>query len=86
MFNLGVFESRKGNHDVSIYHWKVAAAFGHWKSAKNLVGSFQYGDISHCDLAESLQARDKARAEMKSQDRDAYVQWLRISGYKCEPW
>ena len=39
----------------------------------------------HGDLAETLQAMYRARAEMKSEDRDQYIEYLKRTGeYEAE--
>ena len=54
----------------------------------NLVIYFEVGMLRHADLAETTQAFYRARAEMKSDDRDQYIKHLKETGeyneeYEC---
>ena len=64
----------------AILHWRISAAAGYTPSVIFLVGNFEMGLIRHKDLASSLQARDKARLEMKSESRDRYIKHLKRTG------
>ena len=50
-----------------------------------LIDAFEDGVLHHCDLAETLKAFYRARAEMRSEDRDEYMAHLKMTGeYKEE--
>ena len=49
-------------------------------SVGGLVGCFENGLLHHGDLAETLQAFHRARAEMKSEGRDQYIRHLKKTG------
>ena len=51
----------------------------------NLIICFKDGFLHHADLAESLQVFYRARAEMKSDDRDTHIKHLKMIGeYEAE--
>ena len=41
---------------------------------------FEQGLLRHGDLAKTLQAMYLARADMKSEDRDKHIQYLKMTG------
>ena len=52
---------------------------------ENLIGCFEDGLLRHGDLAETLQGMYRSNTEMKSDDRDKYIQHLKTTGkYKKE--
>ena len=54
-------------------------------SMENLIAGFENGFLHHGDLAETLQAMYRSKAEMKSDDRNKYIQHLKTTGkYKQE--
>ena len=54
-------------------------------SMEILILCFEDGLLRHGDLAETLQAFYFARAEMRSDDRDSYIEYLKMTGvYKEE--
>lgn len=80
-FNLGNLEHSHGNVHTAIRHWRIAAFSGHSQSAGQLILQFAvYGNYSLADLAESLQARDKSHAELRTQQRTKALQALKDRG------
>ena len=79
-FTLGGTEFLKGNIIDGIRHWQLAAASGHDQAMDALIFHFEEGLLCHRDLAKSLQARDKARLDMRSDSRDRYLA-LRKAGF-----
>ena len=79
----------EGNWQARIrMHWRLSAAGGIRPSMEILIECFGDGRIHHRDLAETLQAFYRARAEMKSEDRDQYIAYLKRTGkyeeeYEC---
>ena len=65
-----------GDRQAAMRHWRIAAACGGKVAAEELVMCYELGYIRHKDLAESLQARDIACNEIKSEGRDAFVEFL----------
>ena len=50
-----------------------------------IIVCFEKGWLRHADLAETLQAMYRARAELRSEDRDEYIAHLKWTGkYKAE--
>jgi len=85
MYDVGSKEGRDGNHIAAMRNLRLAASGGYAPSMKTLIGCFENGLLQHGDLAETLQAKYAARAEMKSDDRDEYIKYLKITGeYKAE--
>ena len=64
---LGCIEMDNGNRQAAMRHWRIAAACGGKVAAEELVTCYELGYIRHKDLAESLQARDIACSEIKSE-------------------
>ena len=77
---LGHIEISCGNHRTAMRHWRVAAACGGKVAAEELVTCYELGYIRHGDLAESLQARDNAFNDHKSEARDAWLKFLEKTG------
>ena len=86
--NIGVLEKEAGDFVASMSHWRLSAAGGYRKSMGALISRFEYGFLHHGDLAETLQAFYRSRAELKSKDRDEYIKHLKMTGnyleeYEC---
>ena len=77
---LGCIEMKRGNRRAAMHHWRIAAACGGIVAAEELVTCYELGYIRHDDLEESLQARDNACNEIKSETRDAYLEFLEKTG------
>jgi hypothetical protein len=83
--NLGCMEKENGDIVAAMRHWRLAASGGFRGSMEALIECFEDGMLHHGDLAETLQAMYFARAEMRSEDRHQYIQFLkRTGGYKEE--
>ena len=82
--NLGCVEEGSGDHVAAMHHWRLAASGGFRKSMNVLIECFEDGLLRHGNLAETLQAFNNARAEMKSKDRDQYIKHLKETGESCE--
>ena len=84
--NLGCAEGSNGNHAAAIRHWRLSASGGYRISMDTLIiVCFEKGWLRHADLAETLQAMYRARAELRSEDRDEYIAHLKWTGkYKAE--
>ena len=78
--NLGSPEYNNGNHVAAIRHWRLSASAGLKRSMGALVGYFEVGLLHHHDLAKALRAFYHARAEMKSENRDQYIEHLKKNG------
>ena len=78
--NLGSIEGRNGNHAAAMRHLRFSAAGGFRISMEVLISCFKDGSLRHGDLAETLQAMYCARAEMKSEERDKFIEHLKKTG------
>jgi TPR repeat protein len=77
--NLGCTANKNGDIIAAMGHWRLSASGGLKWSMDNLIYFFERGLLHHGDLAETLQAFYLARAEMKSEDRDQYIQHLKMT-------
>jgi len=85
--NLGFAESSNGDRVAAMRHFRLSASGGYRISTEALISFFEVGMLRHGDLAETLQAFYRSRAEMKSEDRDKYIAYLKETGEyeaKCE--
>jgi TPR repeat protein len=83
--NLGAKEGMNRNDVASMRHYRFSASGGYRLSMKGLIACFfEGGLLHHGDLAETLQAFYRARAEMRSEDRDQYIEYLRMKGEDVE--
>ena len=78
--NIGMAEGIKGNNVAAIRHLRLSASGGDRSSIEVLITGFETGMIHHGDLAETLQAMYRARAEMTSGDRDKFIAYLKSNG------
>jgi TPR repeat protein len=84
-YNLGNMVCRNGNYADGMRHWRLSASVGHRRSIIALIVCFDDGLLHHAELAKTLQTMYVARAEMKTKDRDRYIQHLkRIGEYEEE--
>ena len=83
--NLGWAEDANGDYVSAIRHFRLSASGGLQGSMLALIIFFENGSLHHSDLAEAAQAFYVARDEMKSEDRDKFIQYLKFNGeYKEE--
>ena len=83
--NLAGIEFRSDNHLAALRHFRLSASAGFKPSVNSLIARFEVGMLRRGDLAETLQAFYRSRAEMKSEDRDKYIAYLKKVGeYKEE--
>ena len=78
--NIGCKEYNNGNPVAAMRHWRLCSSLGTKRSMECLIECFEDGLIHHRDLAESLQGMYRARAEMKSDDRDKHIAYLKMAG------
>ena len=70
---------------AAMCHWRLSASGGLRPSMVSLIVCFENGVLHHADLAETLQFFFRSRAEMKSEDRDEYIKYLKETGkYRAE--
>ena len=85
LHNLGCIEADRGDLVAAMRHWRLSASGGYKRSMGALIAWFEDGLLHHGDLAETLQVFYFARAEMRSDDRDSYIEYLKMTGvYKVE--
>jgi hypothetical protein len=80
LHNLGCAEKEGGNRVAAMRHWRLAASGGYRSSMGNLIFFFENGFLHHGDLAKAMQAFYRSRAEMKCEERDQYIKYLKTSG------
>ena len=78
--NLGCKKDESGDHDVAMRYWRLSASVGYSNSMELLIECFENGLLHHSDLAKTLRVFYRARAEMKSVDRDEYIEYLKRTG------
>ena len=83
-YHAGCAEKDNGNYVAAMRHFRLSASGGHRRSTEALIAAFAAGLLHHCDLAQSLRAFYCARAEMKSEDRDKFISYLRSTGKNTE--
>lgn len=78
--NLGVIEYQNGNAVAALRHWRLSASAGLRGSIDYLIEDFERGLLQHEDLAKTLRAFYRAQAEMKSEDRDQFIKYMKETG------
>jgi hypothetical protein len=78
--NIGCKEYNNDNPVAAMRHWRLCSSLGTKRSMECLIVCFEDGLIHHRDLAESIQVMYRARAEMKSDDRDKHIAYLKMAG------
>jgi hypothetical protein len=80
LHNLGCIEHDNGDNVAAMHHWRLSASEGFRFSMGRLIECFEKGLLHHGELAETIQAMYYARAELKSEDRDKYIEHLKMRG------
>jgi len=81
LHNLGIIEGITGNHVGAMRYLLLSASGGRRSSMEALIMDyFEKGLLHHADLAETLQVMYRARADLKSEDRDKYIEYLKLTG------
>ena len=73
--NLGIIEYNSGNMERAVKHWTIAASAGYCHAMNNLITCFKKGAVSRESINAILAAYNKSCAEMRSESRDACIQW-----------
>ena len=86
--NLGCAANEKGDRVTAMRHWRLSASGGLKKSMYGIVVCFKEGLLHHGDLAKTLRAFYQARAELRSEERDKHIEYLKRTGeydakYEC---
>jgi TPR repeat protein len=83
--NLGCTAYENSEVVAAMRHLRLSAAGGVRASMIILIARFEEGFLHHGDLAETLQAMYRARAEMWSKNRVQHIAYLKMTGeYKEE--
>ena len=80
LHDLGHTAYANGDIVAAMRHFHLSASGGYRSCMNNLIVCFEKGFLHHGDLAESLQAFYRSRAEMSSKDRDRCIDWLKRTG------
>jgi TPR repeat protein len=73
--NLGCMEAKSRNVERCVKHWTIAASAGHYIAMHELMLSFQQGVVSRESIESTLAAYNSSCAAMRSEARDAYIQY-----------
>ena len=73
--NLGVFEATSGNMERAVKHWTIAASAGCYEALNYLRLFFEKGLVSRESINSTLAAYNNSCVEMRSEARDAYIQF-----------
>jgi hypothetical protein len=84
LINLALIEHENGDYVAAMRHLLMSASGGYRTSMECLFGCFEDGLLRHDDLAETMQAFYRARAEMKNECRDEYIAYLKSTGENTE--
>ena len=72
---LGVMEAQSGNMERAIKHWTIGASAGNYLAMHHLRLCFERGHVSRESINSTLAAYNASCAEMRSEARDAYIQY-----------
>jgi TPR repeat protein len=72
-FNIGSIEFESGNIERALKHWTIGASAGHYDAMYNLLIALKKGDVSRELINSTLEAYNNSCAEMRGEDRDAYI-------------
>jgi len=74
-YNLGSTEANSGNINRVVKHWTIAASAGDYTAMQTLRTLFDQGAVSRESIDSTLAAYNNSCAEMRSDARDAYIQF-----------
>ena len=78
--NLGCTAYENSDHVAAMRYWGLSASGGYKWSMDSLIDCFEHGFLYHGDLAKTLQAFYRSKAEMKSDGRDQHIKNLKETG------
>ena len=78
--NLGCIEYADGDFAAAIRHWRMSASGGSKRSMNNIILRFEDGLLHHKDLALTLRAFYCSSAELKSDGRTKFIEFLKTNG------
>jgi TPR repeat protein len=74
-YNLGILEYNSGNMERAVKHWTIAASAGCYYAMHELRMFFEQGVVSRESIDSVLAAYNNSCADMRSEARDAYIQY-----------
>ena len=74
-YNVGSLEANSGNLERAVKHWIIAASAGYNRAMHYLRLGFEQGVVSRESIDSTLTAYNSSCAEMRSEARDAYIQY-----------
>jgi hypothetical protein len=74
--NLGCLEYNSGNEERAMKHLTIAASAGDYYSMHELGTFFEKGCVSRESINSTLEAYNNSCAEMRSENRDAYIRTM----------
>jgi hypothetical protein len=72
---LGCLDAQSGNIERAVKHLTIAASAGSYLAMQSLISSFEQGTVSRESIDSTLIAYNNSCAEMKSEARDACIQF-----------
>jgi TPR repeat protein len=73
--NLGYMEYQLGNRERAVKHWTIAASAGNYLVMDTMRDAFEKGLVNRYAIDSTLTAYNNSCAEMRSKERDAFIQW-----------
>jgi TPR repeat protein len=73
--NIGIMESKSGNTERAVKHYTIAASAGNYTAMYNLLITLKEGGVSRESIDSTLIAYNNSCAEMRSEARDAAIQF-----------
>ena len=73
-YNLGCMEHAQGNLKLALKHFQMSATAGDTRSLRGVEKLQEAGEISHEEMMMIFRAHQKARGEIKSKERDAFIE------------
>ncbi|EJK51519.1 hypothetical protein THAOC_29304 [Thalassiosira oceanica] len=80
--NLGCYEWHRGNYGRALRHFLISAKMGYVGSLETIKSAFKVGLATKEQYAEALKGYQDALEEMKSQDRDEAMSFMRAKGWR----
>jgi TPR repeat protein len=78
IYNLGNMEMKSNKIDRALKHWMIAASAGNHKALRALITCLEIGHVGYVSresIDSSLRAYNTSCTEMRSEARDAYIQF-----------
>jgi tetratricopeptide (TPR) repeat protein len=73
---LGIMDCNSGNKERAVKHWTISASAGYHFAMHELITCFEKGLVSRESIDSTLEAYNNSCAEMRSEDRDAYIRTI----------